>query len=328
MKKNKLHYFFVVLILSLGFLLTGISKTNASSTGIVSATVQLALCGDGIKDTGEQCDGGDLNGRLCSSLGFNGGSLGCSASCEFEVSACTTNANVFSHVVLNPNADRTYILSDGLDSVGIDFIQYFYPTDISLFIFSNPVATTTIPDQSGVGRFFNLVFVNENGDVVHKIDKTSTLTLTYADIDLGSTDEDTISPYRSEDNGNTWQAIPAFTLNKINKTITFTTIDFSTFSIFGYPLVIRRVNATGGGGGIGGGSGDWAAPKATPEEKKAILKIADFNKDGRVDVVDLSILLYYFDHTDAKIKQYDLNGDGKIDLIDVSIMLYYWEITS
>ena len=79
-------------------------------------------------------------------------------------------------------------------------------------------------------------------------------------------------------------------------------------------------------GGILGGGG--SLQKATPEERAKILKIADFNHDGRVDVEDLSILLYYYGKTGPQIIPYDLNGDGKIDIIDTSILLYYWDITS
>jgi len=47
------------------------------------------FCGDGSIDLGEDCEGEDLNGRDCLSLGFDGGSLSCSASCGYDTSACT-----------------------------------------------------------------------------------------------------------------------------------------------------------------------------------------------------------------------------------------------
>jgi hypothetical protein len=37
----------------------------------------------------EECDGDDLNGETCSSLGYEGGTLSCTASCTFDASACT-----------------------------------------------------------------------------------------------------------------------------------------------------------------------------------------------------------------------------------------------
>ena len=46
-------------------------------------------CGDGsINAAGEQCDGSDLGGETCASLGFLGGTLACDASCQFDTSGC------------------------------------------------------------------------------------------------------------------------------------------------------------------------------------------------------------------------------------------------
>ncbi|MBU1244264.1 formylglycine-generating enzyme family protein [Myxococcota bacterium] len=47
-------------------------------------------CGDGIPNgtDGEQCDGNNLDGNSCLSLGYTGGTLTCAGDCTFEVSAC------------------------------------------------------------------------------------------------------------------------------------------------------------------------------------------------------------------------------------------------
>jgi hypothetical protein len=46
------------------------------------------LCGNGKADDGEQCDGKDLKGGKCSSLGFVGGTLACSPECQYEPAGC------------------------------------------------------------------------------------------------------------------------------------------------------------------------------------------------------------------------------------------------
>ena len=51
-------------------------------------------------------------------------------------------------------------------------------------------------------------------------------------------------------------------------------------------------------------------------------KGADINKDGKVNLVDFSILLYNWNI--PKNTMADLNYDGKVNLVDFSIMLYYW----
>ena len=47
-------------------------------------------CGDGDvqEPDDETCDGGDLNGQTCQSLGYTGGTLACGASCVYDVSGC------------------------------------------------------------------------------------------------------------------------------------------------------------------------------------------------------------------------------------------------
>ena len=39
----------------------------------------------------EQCDGGNLGGNSCQSLGFDMGNLACSASCTLDVSGCSAD---------------------------------------------------------------------------------------------------------------------------------------------------------------------------------------------------------------------------------------------
>jgi hypothetical protein len=51
--------------------------------------------------------------------------------------------------------------------------------------------------------------------------------------------------------------------------------------------------------------------------------IADLNKDCKVDLVDFSILAYWYKKENPPIRV-DLNKDKKVDIIDFSIMAYHW----
>lgn len=51
--------------------------------------------------------------------------------------------------------------------------------------------------------------------------------------------------------------------------------------------------------------------------------IYDLNKDGRVNLVDFSILVYWYRRTDPP-KTVDFNGDLKVNLIDFSLLIYHW----
>lgn len=51
---------------------------------------------------------------------------------------------------------------------------------------------------------------------------------------------------------------------------------------------------------------------------------ADVNTDGRVDLIDFSILLFYWAQRNPNHPRVDINRDGVVNIIDFSIMLFYW----
>ncbi len=55
--------------------------------------------------------------------------------------------------------------------------------------------------------------------------------------------------------------------------------------------------------------------------EEAVCAGADLNGDGRVNLTDFSILLYYWNTSDACADQ---NNDGTVNLTDFSIMMFYW----
>ncbi|MEX1367177.1 MAG: hypothetical protein AB1Z98_28880, partial [Nannocystaceae bacterium] len=50
-------------------------------------------CGNGVAETDEDCDGADVGGATCASVGFAGGALSCAADCSFDTSNCTQCGN-------------------------------------------------------------------------------------------------------------------------------------------------------------------------------------------------------------------------------------------
>jgi PGF-pre-PGF domain-containing protein len=71
--------------------LASISVTGGNITG---GNVTKAVCGNGIIETGEDCDGTQLNGQTCTGLGYTGGTLACSASCKLDKSGCISELPV------------------------------------------------------------------------------------------------------------------------------------------------------------------------------------------------------------------------------------------
>ena len=56
---------------------------------IESGCMQAPTCGNGLLDPGEACDGNNLAGQTCQSLGYDGGSLSCTPGCLINTDACT-----------------------------------------------------------------------------------------------------------------------------------------------------------------------------------------------------------------------------------------------
>ncbi len=61
---------------------------HAADIATLLSGAALPGCGNGVVDPGEQCDGADLNGADCSTLGFSGGTLACLVTCALDQSAC------------------------------------------------------------------------------------------------------------------------------------------------------------------------------------------------------------------------------------------------
>lgn len=53
-----------------------------------SQCTPLPTCGDGVRNGGEACDGNDLGGASCASVGFDQGTLACTAACTHNTSGC------------------------------------------------------------------------------------------------------------------------------------------------------------------------------------------------------------------------------------------------
>ncbi len=67
-----------------------IGDTTEAGTTDSETTGPVVLCGNGMIDLNEECDGNNLAGADCPSLGFTGGTLQCGADCLFDKSMCTS----------------------------------------------------------------------------------------------------------------------------------------------------------------------------------------------------------------------------------------------
>lgn len=85
------------------------TNPEACQYGCLGNVCNNVGCGDGSIDTGEDCDGDDLGGANCGSLGYDGGTLACGGSCFFDESSCCYTT----HDILNAQYPAYTAFGDG-----------------------------------------------------------------------------------------------------------------------------------------------------------------------------------------------------------------------
>lgn len=89
------------------------------------------VCGNGTREAGEPCEGADLGGATCESLGYSGGALACTDACTYETGGC----EAVSAVILNElesTEDQIEIFNSGDAPVDISgWILTDEPVDAS-----------------------------------------------------------------------------------------------------------------------------------------------------------------------------------------------------
>ena len=98
------------------------------SAGCIGSKAPSPTCLNGVIDSGEDCDGGNLGGASCTSLGFLSGTLSCGANCLYDTSSCNSisascDLNIavnelhrFEAQAVDPEGDDLYYTFDWDDS--------------------------------------------------------------------------------------------------------------------------------------------------------------------------------------------------------------------
>ncbi len=92
----------------------------------IECSAPPAVCGDGVVDAGEQCDGPDLDGASCLTLGFTAGTTDCSVGCAYDTSGCfqakrafVTSERYAVPVDFNSLAEADAICQSAAESAGL-----------------------------------------------------------------------------------------------------------------------------------------------------------------------------------------------------------------
>ncbi len=62
-------------------------------------------------------------------------------------------------------------------------------------------------------------------------------------------------------------------------------------------------------------------PTPSPTPSPTPQKVGDINGDGRVDIIDIGILINNYDQTPVTNPKFDINQDNKVDMLDIGIVM-------
>ncbi|MCS7200858.1 MAG: dockerin type I repeat-containing protein [Patescibacteria group bacterium] len=346
----KLKYLLIFLILLLTLLI--LTYFTKSSSVNVKAIVP-GICGNSIKEIGEECDAPDLGGQSCISLGFSGGNLSCNSNCTLNTSGCTSLPPSggggggggpgyfplqYGTIIISgkayPNSEVT-LLSDGQIKSTLkagargDFEFTLRDLSPGLYIFSlysedskgrrSSLINFQVMLRAGETAKSSGIFLSPTID----IDKTSVRKGDVLQIFGQATpDAEVIISISSDEE--IFFRLPTEKDGSylyVLKTDDLEEGDHYTKSrqiyqnqmISPYSRTLSFVVGT--------------TTVLKKSEKKCPNK-GDLNNDCRVNLIDFSIAAYWYKRklspAFAKIEREKLNGDGKINLIDFSIMAYWY----
>lgn len=154
---------------------TGTGGTGTGGTGTGGATGGsggaggVIGCGDGVRQDGELCDGSDLQSATCSLLGYTGGSLTCSSSCQFNISSCT-GGTITPTVVASRTSCKAPcgVFFDATSTTGLSGSNYWRAN--WAWDFNDPTSTS---DLGAIG--FNVAHVYDNPGTYHVVTRVHDL---------------------------------------------------------------------------------------------------------------------------------------------------------
>jgi hypothetical protein len=292
-------------------------------------------CGDEIIQGGEQCDGTNLGGATCESLGFDAGAVQCSTACTFITASC----------ILNPpssgggtKVQQTEQLPSNTNIVV--FGEAVPLSTVSLLKDGQRVATVPVP-ASGIfqitiaglsGGTYRLAVVGEKvgfSPVVSEV--VAVRGLKGATTKVGSI---TLPPYTNFTNEHNKITVHGYAPARsvvsllIDGSMTQSaapqsdgTFEFIFDGKKDGSAVIQVKNTSG--------VTTVSVPYVFQDSSSLPLAVetcslkGDINGDCRVGPVDFFISRFRFVQS-LFSSRFDFNNDGEISIVDFSIMAFYW----
>lgn len=317
----------------------------------VSARVIPLSCGNGVVDTGEQCDGTSLNNQTCASFGYTGGTILCNSDCTLNLSQCYTappppsGGGGGGGGGGTPPSSVTQVTLSGVAYPGSPVVLLRDGQQIAK-VTAGPDAKFEFNVSGLAGGSYTFMVYSQDGRNLR-----SALNTFSVDISPGVSTVVSgifISPTITTDKYQVKQGDPITVLgtgapsSSIDLVIHSDQVATATVMTGADGTYVRQFDSSFlAPGGHSAMATAQTGVAVSPSSPVAFFKVgnaniyapasgctrADLNCDGKINLVDFSILAYWYRRplTDQAVAAgVDLNNDGKIDLTDFSIMAYYW----
>ncbi len=334
----------------LTFSVASIVNSQGSGTGEVIVDARVPGCGDLVIESGEDCDSSNLGGASCLTQNFTSGSLSCTAACTFNTSAC----------IYTPPSSGGGGGGGGSSNRGAQIVLSgrAYPKSEITILKDAQVVASTVADESArfqvlinglsAGTYIISLYSEDNKGV-----RSSLLTFPVSvsrgilakieNVFVAPTiSADKIEVKRGEPVVLFGQSFPisevTIEVNSAEQHFIKTKADASGFYFRSFDssvLELGQHHAKARSAADLQISSQSTAYEFTVGTKNVFAnesvtcsKKADFNADCRVNLVDFSIVAFWYLRTLTPAfivrEEAHLNGDGKINLVDFSIMAFHW----
>jgi len=320
------------------------TTSNGVYASVQEASTGISLCGNGVIDQGEECDGSNLAGQTCLSCGYTGGTLSCNSNCTINTSACTSGGGGGGGGGggYTPPSETKVIFSG----------RAYPKSTVTLLKDAQIVATTiagsdanfqiSLTNISAGSYIFSVYSEDDKGNrsslLTFPLSVTSGVTTNVTGIFIAPTIAVDKSEVKRGDNIAIFgQSVPqadiVVSVNSEEEFFGKTISDKDGIYLYNfdssfvdYGTHYTKSKASIGNQAVSGFSNVISFKVGTKniiaKLPKAVIK-GDLNNDRRVNLVDFSIAAYWYKRLSPP-QNVDLNKDGKIDLVDFSIMAYYW----
>lgn len=312
----------------------------------VEITARVSGCGDTVIGGTEQCDGSNLGGASCASLGFTSGSLSCTPTCTFNTSSCASSSSAgggggggfvpisipLTNVVFTGRAyplSRVSILKDGqLIVTTIAGPDSNFTATISNLSTGNYMFSLYGEDKNNIRSSLFTFPIYISSGVTTKIGGifiAPTITVDKKEVKQG----DTISIFGQSIPGSevtiSVNSEQEFFIKKIADTNGVYLLNFDTSVLeMGQHHTKSKTASNGEITDFGKTLVFTVGTKNVKTELSAeTLFKGDVNFDKKINLVDFSIAAYWYKRVNPPVSA-DLNNDSKVDLIDFSIMAFNW----